>query len=287
MTTTTKFVDFLQERNAHPRDNRLQFDEKWHKYSVTGDKARRYKSVTKIVKEQFPEFNADLIIEKMMNGRNWNETHKYWGMTPRGIKALWNDNGKIQSGAGTALHFDIEQFMNQWLVDEEEVLIESDHEMLLESYNEDASSGGSHIQNTSTEWTYFTNFVRDHPHLTPFRTEWRIYDEELQIAGSVDMIYLNEDGTYDIYDWKRVKEISKTNDFHESAISKHLPDIPHTNFWHYSLQLNIYKYIIERKYGAVVRDIYLVQLHPESGVDNYHVIQCADMQKEVVALVGP
>ena len=58
-------------------------------------------------------------------------------MTPTEIKALWNNNGKSVSGAGTNLHYNIEQFMNQWLVDEDDKLMDCDHELLLECYNED------------------------------------------------------------------------------------------------------------------------------------------------------
>ena len=29
-------------------------------------------------------------------------------------------------------------------------------------------------------------------HLKPYRTEWMIYDKELKLAGSIDMIFINE-----------------------------------------------------------------------------------------------
>ena len=48
----------------------------------------------------------------------------------------------------------------------------------------------------------FTEAVKDHPELKPYRTEWTIYDEDLKISGSIDMIYENPDGTLSIYDWK-------------------------------------------------------------------------------------
>ena len=52
------------------------------------------------------------------------------------------------------------------------------------------------------EWEYFLQFVGDHPELKPYRTEWMIYDEDLKLAGSIDMVYENADGTLSIYDWK-------------------------------------------------------------------------------------
>ena len=58
----------------------------------------------------------------------------------------------------------------------------------------------------------------------------------------------------------------------------HLPD---TNYWHYCLQLNTYKAILEEKYGKVVEDLYLVCLHPENKNKNYQRIKVVNLQKEV------
>jgi len=62
------------------------------------------------------------------------------------------------------------------------------------------------VSNDSIEYTYFRQFLDENPHLLPYRTEWMIYHEDLKIAGSVDMVYRNPDGTLLIYDWKRCKE---------------------------------------------------------------------------------
>ena len=88
--------------------------------------------------------------------------------------------------------------------------------------------------------------------LKAYRTEWTVFHEELKIAGSIDMIFENPDGTLQIYDWKRCKEIAKApafNKYSHIACIDHLPD---TNYWHYCLQLNTYKAIIEEKYGKQV-----------------------------------
>jgi ATP-dependent exoDNAse (exonuclease V) beta subunit len=114
------------------------------------------------------------------------------------------------------------------------------------------------------EWTYFLKFVTDYPRLKPYRTEWMIYDEELKLAGSIDMVYENSDGTLSIYDWKRVKEITKTNGFNKHAVTECINYVPDTNFWHYSLQLNTYKTILERNYNKTVKELFLVRLYPEA-----------------------
>jgi hypothetical protein len=60
--------------------------------------------------------------------------------------------------------------------------------------------------------------------------------------------------------------------------------LPDTNFWHYALQLNIYKKILELKYGKVVTDLYLVCLHPDSTYKTYDRINVPILEKEIADL---
>ena len=38
---------------------------------------------------------------------------------------------------------------------------------------------------------YFIEFIKDFPHLKPYRTEWVVYYEDIKLAGSIDMVYEN------------------------------------------------------------------------------------------------
>jgi len=53
---------------------------------------------------------------------------------------------------------------------------------------------------------------------------------------------------------------------------------------HYSLQLNTYKTILEQKYGTVIRDMFLVCLHPDNANKSYLKIKVADLSEEMRAL---
>jgi hypothetical protein len=274
----------LSKRNPHIRDNDLVFDEPTHKYTITTDPNSKYISVTTFNHLHFPKFDPDDIINKMMNGKRWNSTHKYWGKTPQEIKDGWNKNALSVSGQGTNLHFDIECFMNQDLVDEESnEPISYTHSDLLEVYIDEIQQGIAPV-NISKEWEYFLQFIKDTPHLKPYRTEWTIYNEDIKMAGSIDMVYENPDGSLSIYDWKRVKEINKTNNFKTYAITESIDYIPDTNFWHYSLQLNSYKVLLESKYNKKITDLYLVKLHPENISNSYELIKCAELTNEVSTL---
>ena len=242
---------YLAEKNAHIRDSHIKFDEGPHIYHIDGDSS--FTSVTTWNHSHFEKFNSDAIIEKMMNGKNWKNS-KYYGMSAEQIKAQWAENGKKASEAGTKMHYDIECFYNNMKVD-----------------------------NPSIEYDYFLRFHKQHNDLEPYRTEWMIYDKELKLAGSIDMVFKNEDGSLSIYDWKRCKNIKKDNRW-QSAKTECISHLPDTNFWHYSLQLNTYKAILESKYDVKVKDLYLVCLHPENTSNTYEKIKVPILKKEIKSL---
>jgi hypothetical protein len=263
-------TNVLQTNNAHIRDKHIKFYEPTHTYTILIDAKSKYKSVTTWNHSHFPHFDANDVIKKMMKGKAWKEGHKYWGLTASQIKAQWSANGASVSGAGTNMHFDIECFMNNT-----EILYKYTHNDLLEKYLEKEN------MNNSLEWQYFINYVKDTQHLKPYRTEWTVYHEELKLAGSIDMVYENPDGTLSIYDWKRAKDISRVNTFGKYAITKCISNMPDSNFWHYALQLNTYKAILEDKYDKKVTDLYLVRLHPDAEEKNYELIKLPDLTAEI------
>jgi hypothetical protein len=270
----------LSVRNANQRDQCIQFFEEDHKYIISFEPEIKYTSVTTWNHTHFPKFDADAIITSMMKSKGWKEGHKYWNMTSDQIKSLWNSNSSGVANAGTDLHFEIECFMNEKLLPNGYT-----HEHLYNLYMSQYKGMHSH-DSTPIEWQYFINFVNDFPHLKPYRTEWTIYNEDVKISGSVDMIYENDDGTLSIYDWKRAKNITRINNWNKFALPPELCHLPDSNFWHYALQLNTYKVILEDKYGKKVKDLYLVRLHPDAEEKNYELIKLPDLSNEVRELFG-
>jgi hypothetical protein len=276
MNTNTK-ITLLKNRNVHLRDEYISFKEEGHKYIIHGDDT--FQSVTTVVHLCFPQFNADEIIKGMKKGKNWNTKNKYWGKSDEEIKEGWNQNGMAASKLGSELHYNIECFMNEDVIDAEtNENIEYDHEDLLTMYEEEIAQNPR--TSLSKEWGFFINYVRDKPCFVPFRTEWTVYDEEIKIAGSIDMVYKDRaTGHLKIYDWKRAKEIKRFD--YKNGTNPIVSHLPNSNFWHYSLQLNIYKAILEKNYGYVVSELFLVRLHPENENNDYQLIQCADLSNEV------
>ena len=249
-------LNYLKEQNAHERDKDIDLDEATHIYTIKGDKS--YTSTTTFIHKNFEKFDSDKIIDNMMKSKNWVNS-KYYGKTKEEIKEGWEINRIESSTAGTKLHHDIESFYN----------------------------GCPTVQGSTCdiEYRYFIDFHFKSKHtvgLKPYRTEWMVYDEEYKIAGSIDMIFENKDGTLQIYDWKRCKEITKVNRWNKFSTNPIIEDIPDTNFWHYTLQLNTYKYILEKNYGKTISDMYLVVLHPNN--DSYKRIRVPNINNTIIKL---
>jgi len=249
----------LLHTNAHPRDADIQFDEPTHVYTVQGS-SKGIISCTKFLHEFFGHFDAKGTIKKMMASPKWTESKWYKpGITAKEIEEQWNANGREASTAGTAMHLAIEQFLNG-----------SEHVIL------------PHIKET-TEWRYFMNFWKEHgADLEPYRTEWEVWSEDHKLAGQIDMVYRRKsDGKFLIYDWKRSKEIKTENKFQTGLPPlQHLPDC---NYWHYTLQLNVYRWFLENLYGLEIEDMYLLVLHPDNK--NYKRVRLNRMDDEVAAML--
>lgn len=250
--SSSSVPDYLSKLNAHERDAFISFDEGPHVYTVHGDDG--FTSVTTWIHSHFEKFDADKILDKMFKGKKMQDpNYKYYGMTREQIKELWSSNDASQKG--TKMHYDIECYYNGW-----------------------------DVKNDSVEYQYFLEFAKDYANLKPYRTEWIVFYEELRLAGSIDMVFKDENDDLWIYDWKRTKELSPEafgNKVSHTPCISHLPDC---NFWHYSLQLNIYRGILERKYGQKIKGMCLVRLHPDNAYKTYDRIVVPFLDDEVEKL---
>lgn len=263
--------ELLSEKNRHPRDAGIVFDEEPHIYTILNDPQSEYTSVTTWNHSHFAEFDADKIIDKMMSNKERWKKSKYYPKTKEQIKAEWEAAGKEASELGTRMHKAIELYYNNESRQNDEPHNGNDK---LQSDEQQ----GDKPQNGNDEFRYFLEFARDFKHLKPYRTEWMIYDTELKFAGSVDMLFENPDGTLEIYDWKRSKEIKMDNPWQSShtLCIQHLPDC---NYVHYCLQLNTYREMLERNYQVKIGGMYLVILHPTQTT--YQRIKVQDLREEI------
>lgn len=233
--TEKKTPTYLAELNSHPRDENIQFDEGPHIYTVNGE--QDYTSVTTFIHGLFSRFDSEKIVEGILKKPDMNNPdYEYYGMTKQQILDSWETNRVLSSNAGTQTHYNIECFYNNM-----------------------------EIVDDSVEFEYFKRFVNDYPQYKAFRTEWCVYYEEVKLSGSIDMVFQNtETGEYFICDWKRSKEIKMRSYYGQYAIVECISHIHDSNFWHYSIQLNIYRKILQDKYNMKISGLFLVVLHPNN-----------------------
>jgi hypothetical protein len=91
-----------------------------------------------------------------------------------------------------------------------------------------------------------------------WRKELLVYSLELRMAGQVDLLMRNEDSTeYHILDYKFIKEPLERKSYYNRFTRKYkmmsgpFSRLMDTNYSHYSIQLEIYRYLM----GAVGRKV--------------------------------
>ena len=293
-------LNYLALKNKHERDANITFEAGPHIYTINdgsindgsindgsinngsindgSEKKNKYTSVTKWNHSHFAEFDADAIITTMMKGKGWSKS-KYFGQTREEIKAGWEKGRDEAAALGTEMHYQIECYYNGGGVPREVDSVTRADGGVPRGVE---LGGEAPLSPTASGIAYFLNFVEACPNLKPYRTEWMIYHEDLLLAGSIDMVYENNDGSLMIYDWKRTKDITKSSAFMKYALTECISHLPDTNFWHYALQLNTYKAILEQKYGKTVTKLALVCLHPSKA--NFEVIPVPVLTTEMEAL---
>ena len=242
-------MDLLSSKNHYERDERIQFSDSDHTYLI--DKKNKAVSVTELIGRYFPKFDKEFWANKesIKTGKPKNE-----------ILKKWDELGKKARDLGTELHEQIENFYNS----------------------------KEYIR--SKELDKFFKFHKNHiqDKYQPHRTEWRIFDEDKNLAGTVDMVYEKENGELFIFDWKRSKKIinsdgsiEKNNPF-ENGLNG-LSHLPSSDYVKYCLQQNIYMNILESKYDKKVSSMNLLILHPH--LENYHIIQVESFKNETKYLL--
>lgn len=244
------------KKNESELDQHVIFERLSHVYIIDGV---QYKAVSNIISALFPSFDADYWAEIKANER---------GVDPQQVKEEWDANGQKSREAGVFLHQQIENyFLNLPLC-----------HLYHFQYN------GIFVENDETidiqrEFNFFKQFLQDNP-ITPYRTEWKIFDRTTKIAGTVDLICKNGDG-YDLYDWKRSSKIHDTISY--GCGFDGLTHLTNTTLNHYKLQQNLYRYILENQYGMNIKSMKLVVLHPD--FNSYEIIDVERMDNEINTII--
>lgn len=244
------------------RDEFIKFDEAAHRYSVDGYGEMR--SVSSIVALFFKEFDAE-----------------YWSLRKCGGDALaaaqlrdeWSARGCVASQVGTYLHKQIEDYLNG----------KRDIDVLCEVCYKGCYKQICEKVDITREWTFFKAFDSVVGY-TPFRTEWRVYDTDARMAGTIDLVCACSDGSYEMYDWKRSNKVNPEEVNRWAKGMNGLEHLTDTSYSHYCLQQNLYRYMLERNYGIRISRMNLVVLHPDYA--SYRIVPVPRMDREVATILS-
>ena len=253
--------------NAHPRDAQLLFDAADHSYRLVND-GNPLHSVTNLVSSFFPAFDVNAWATKKAEKES------------RPIEEIfseWEHNGLVARNLGTFMHEQIEHSFNK--------------RPLEDTCRIDFPDGTSEEVSIKDELRYFDNFIYD-VRPEPYRTEWKIFNDEYALAGTLDLLAVNYSGEFIIYDWKRSRRMGKEYgyDFVPNTRNPYMKGINGLEYLDCTpfnvgcLQQNLYRFILESSYGIDIKEMNLVMLN--NSFSNYHYVTVPRMEREVEIMLS-
>tara|TARA_B100001115_G_scaffold180121_1_gene171952 strand:+ start:1460 stop:2179 length:720 start_codon:yes stop_codon:yes gene_type:complete len=218
--------------NIFKPDKRIHLDEKNHKYILNDNKDIVFTSVTECISQYFEKFDKIKIAQKLVSSHP-----KYIGMTMEELIAKWDESATN----GTIVHKEIEDYIN-----EKRQPNHQKSKIAIEWLSK-------HLMNS--KYQLFSEII--------------VYCEDLHLAGTIDLLlYDSVNEIYTILDWKTNKEISTKSFKGKTGIKPETRDLPDCKFTHYSLQLSLYRYLLEKKYNLKMKKLIIAHI-TEQGVKGY------------------
>ena len=238
------------DAGKYDQDQFIDFEPEQHVYTYKGQ--TRLLPVSSLIAYFFEKFDAQAAAQRQ---------YERYGIPVDETLKKWERNGQMAREVGTFVHEQTESYFRDGTFAKVcPFTFEDQTEMI----------------SVEKERQHFLRFVMDYD-IHPYRQEWPVYYTDLNIAGTIDMVCKEMDGEFTIYDWKRSSKVVNVlgQPIVEAFGGKRgfngisLPDTP---FYHYCIQQNLYRYMLEAHYGVKVKAMNLVVL-------------CADYPSYIVANV--
>ena len=233
-----------------PQGNCIVFEEKNHKYytripSLREDKAEVevvYTSVTSLIKKYCPPFDPDGAIAARCAERD--------GKTVEEVRAAWKAKGEAACTVGTRVHEVCEDVLRNRAIRNRP---RDEHERRL-------------MQQAYEIATSVMEFAR------PIGIEKIVFDVDIAVAGTIDLLCQTPDGGFKIVDWKTNDKIERENPYNKFMTGPlaHLAD---NDFNHYAMQLSVYQVLLLRRgyvpaNAQITRDIFHIT---DAGVEHLEI----------------
>lgn len=244
----------------------IKFFDKGHYYEIDGEPALM--SVSQIISKYETPFDKENIAKRVAdrNGKSVNEVLTEWE---------WSKDYSCHKGS--EFHFIVESFFQRRIVPiNQKALIGFfkenniiDEKLYIEKYYNEIANFIKNFKNFYDWWK------KDH---ILIKSEFVIGDKKTKLCGMVDNLsYNKKTKEFVLFDYKTNKEIKKEG-FKGETLLKPLHNIPKCELGKYSLQLWLYKTILERNTPFKVGDAYIVWVASKT---NYELIPTLNVKTEV------
>ena len=250
------------DAGLYEQDLYIDFEPEAHVYTYKG--GVQLLPVSTLIAYFFEHFDAQAAAR-----RQWERK----GIPIEESLAKWEKIGKMASEVGTFVHEQTENYFRDG------------------TFNTDYAfeyAGVIEQISVEKEKQHFLKFVNDYK-ISPYRQEWPVFDLKLNIAGTIDMICKEADGEFTIYDWKRSGKVV-------NALGQPIVEafggkrgfngitLPDTAFYHYCMQQNLYRYMLESNYGIHIKAMNLVVLCPD--YPTYYVAPVPKMDEVIQQIIS-
>ena len=227
-------------------NNDIKLEIENHEYQLVNQPEFNFTSVTTFVGSFFEPFDEVKVANHLVNN-----VPKYFAETPESIIKQW----QIAREYGTEVHLEIEN----WLKD-----------------------GTDPKDSKSIAAAKWIGAYVSKPNIDTF-SEVIVYSKEIAIAGTIDVLMMDKkSGDYVLIDWKTSKKIDKTSFNGKKGIKKETCHIDDCKYNHYTLQLSLYRYILEKYYEIPVARQLVAQLK-DDGVETYSTPY---MKNEIISMLN-
>lgn len=238
--------------------NKYMFIESSHKYYYNNLPVKY--SVTQFINKFFEPFDLETISSK------YAQKH---GLTQEEVLQEWDKKVKIASTTGTIIHSYMENLKRGKIFD------------LDFSLADKLNIRDEVQQRTNVLLPQAKAFHEDTLNkLFPIKLEYTVGIEDY-IAGNIDMLcWNNTTKEVQIWDYKSVKQINTKPNYYTKNCYYPFDNYFDINYVHYSVQLNIYKNILQRYVDVKIGNCFLVVFNYEHPQNGFEVIKCLDLQPE-------
>ena len=234
----------------------FKFFEEGHYYEHKGKRVGI--SVTRLIEEYCNEFDADAIAQKVATKENKSVMQ---------VLNEWQHKNKIACEKGHLGHEYAQSLWNKAKYQEE-----------IKSGLEGALIPLKRIKEQADN--FYLDYKDQLEHLVD---ELVVGSEEYDIASAIDHLFINKyTGGLILVDYKTNSDIHKSERYAKN-MKIPLNHIKDFTLNHYYIQLNIYKYLIEKYTGLIVEDMFIVYF--SENIINYEIIDIPDMQNEVIEIL--